>query len=87
MPADSRGEQTHVLKVFERRLTLILLQKYRDANGSRIVIQIGGVCIYATFCQEEGILLPKYCDGNGRCIVMLFKSIGSGVDVILLSNL
>ena len=29
--------------VFQRTLTLILLQKYRDANGSRIVIRMGGV--------------------------------------------
>ena len=35
-------------------LTLILLQKHRDSNQSRIVIQIGGGC--TTFCQEEGIL-------------------------------
>ena len=47
------------------------MQKYRDTNGSRIVIQIGGV--YTTFCQEEGILLEKYRDRNGRCIA-------SGVD-------
>ena len=31
------------LGVFQRPLTLILLQKYRDTNGSRIVIKIGGV--------------------------------------------
>ena len=51
--------------------------------GSRIVIQIGGV--YPTFCREEGILLQKYRDRNGRCIAILFKSIGSGVDVTLLN--
>ena len=60
--------------VFQRPLTLILLQKCRDINGSRIVIQIGGV--YTTFCREEGILLQKYRDRNGRCIAILFKSIG-----------
>ena len=60
--------------MFQRPLTLILLQKYRDTNGRRIVIQIGGV--YTTFCQEEGILLQKYRDRNGRCIAILFKSIG-----------
>ena len=38
------------------------------------MIQIGGV--YSTFCQEEGILLQKYRDRNGRCSAILFKSIG-----------
>ena len=38
------------------------------------MIQIGGV--YTTFCQEGGILLQKYRDRNGRCIAILFKSIG-----------
>ena len=60
--------------VSQRPLTLILLQKYRDTNGRRIVIQIGGV--YTTLCQEEGILLQKYRDRNGRCIAILFRSIG-----------
>ena len=61
------------LGVSQRPLTLILLQKHRDTNGRRIVIQIGGV--YTTFCQEEGILLLKYRDRNGRCIAILFKSV------------
>ena len=60
------------LGVFQRSLTLILLQKYHDTNGSRTVIQSGGV--YATFCQEESILLQDYRDRNGRCIVILFKN-------------
>ena len=38
------------------------------------MIQIGGV--YTTFSQEEGILLQKYRDRNGRCIAILFKTIG-----------
>ena len=67
----SRGAAT--LEVFRRPLTLILLQQYRNRNGSHIVIQIGGV--YTIFCQEEGILLQKYRDRNGRCIAILFKSI------------
>ena len=62
------------LGVVQRPLTLILLQKHRDTNGRRIVIEIGGV--YTTFCQEEGILLQKYRDRNGRCIAILFKSLG-----------
>ena len=60
--------------VFQKPLTLILLQKYRDTNGRRIAIQIGGA--YTTFCQEEGILLQKYRHRNGRCIAILFKSVG-----------
>ena len=59
------------LGVFQR--PLILLQKYRDTNGSRIVIQI---VASTTFCQEKSILLQKYRDRNGRCIAILFKSIG-----------
>ena len=42
------------------------------------MIHIGGV--YTTFCQEGGILLQQYRDGNGRCIAILFKVSGSGVD-------
>ena len=42
------------------------------------MIQIGGV--YTTFCQEEGILLQKYRDRNGRCIAILLKVSRSGVD-------
>ena len=38
------------------------------------MIQIGGV--YTTLCKEEGIFLQKYRDRNGRCIAILFKSIG-----------
>ena len=50
------------------------LQKYRDTNGRRSVMQIGGV--YTTFCPEEVILWQQYRDRNGRCIAILFKSIG-----------
>ena len=38
------------------------------------MIRSGGV--YTNFCQAEGILLQKYRDRNGRCIAILFKSIG-----------
>ena len=62
------------LGVFQQSPTLMLLQKYHDTNGSRIVIQIGGVC--TTFCQEDSMLLQKFRDRNGRCITILFKSIG-----------
>ena len=37
------------------------------------MIQIGGA--YA-FCQEEGILVQKYRGRKGRCIAILFSSIG-----------
>ena len=36
--------------------------------------------------HEEGILLQKYRDRIGRCIAILFHSIGSGVDVTLLKK-
>ena len=49
------------------------------------MIQIGGV--YTTFWQEEGILVQKYRDRNGRCIAILFKVSGSGIDWILLISL
>ena len=38
------------------------------------MIQIGGA--YATFGQQEGILVQKYRDRDGRRIAILFKSIG-----------
>ena len=57
----------------KRGLRQKYLQKYRDTNGRRIVIQIGGVC--TTLCQEKCILLQKYRDRNGRCIAILFKCI------------
>ena len=41
-----------------------------------VSLQIGGV--QTIFCQEEGILLQKYRDRNGRCIAILFKSIKVG---------
>ena len=67
-----------VLAVSQRPLTLILLQKYRDTYGRRIVIQIGGV--YATLCQEEGILLQRYAIEMGGVSRYFSKVSGSGVD-------
>ena len=75
------------LGVIQRPLTLILLQKYRDTNESRIMIQIGGV--YTTFCQEEGLRLQKYRDRNGRMggVSRYFSKVsGSGVDLTLLQS-
>ena len=68
-----RQHVSHLLGVFQRPLTLTLLQKYHNTNGRRIVIQIGGV--NTPLCQEESILLQKYRDRNGRCIAILFRSI------------
>ena len=61
---------------------LILLQKHRDTNGSRIVIQVGGV--YTTFCQEGGILLQKHVIEMGGVSRYFSKVSGSGVDLTLL---
>ena len=63
------------LGVSQRPLTLILLEKHRDTNGSRIMIQIGGVYVRLS-AKRTPILLQKYRDRNGRCGAMLFKSIG-----------
>ena len=58
----------------QRPLTLILPQKYRDTNGRRIVIQIGGV--YTTFCHREGIHLQKYAIEMGGVSRFFFTCIG-----------
>ena len=63
--------------VFQRPLALILLQKHRDTNGRRIVIQIGDA--YTSFCQDGDIVLQKYRDrkwGGGGSSAILLKSIG-----------
>ena len=49
------------------------------------MIQIG--VVYTTLCQREGILLQKYHDRNGRYIAILFKVLGSGVDLTELINM
>ena len=58
--------------------------KYRDTNGSRIVIQIGDV--YTTLCQEGGILLQKYAIEMGGVSRYFSKVSGSGVDLTLLTR-
>ena len=66
----------------QRPLTLILPQKYRDTNGRRIVIQIGGV--YTTSCRREGIHLQKYAIEMGGVYRDTFSRVlGSGVDLTL----
>ena len=62
------------LGVSQRPLTLILPQKYRDTNGRRIVIQIGGV--YTTVCHREGIHLQKYAIEMGGVSRYFFTCIG-----------
>ena len=70
--------------LLQRPLTLILLQKYRDTNGSRIVIQIGGVYIQrsakrrAYFCKSIAIEM-------GGVSRYFSKVLGSGLDVTLLT--
>ena len=67
--------------VFERPLTLILLQKHRDTNGRRVVMRIG-VCIYY-FLPREGHLFAKASrKRNLRCIVLRYfakKKRGQGL--------
>ena len=60
--------------VSQRPLTLILPQKYRDTNGRRIVIQIGGT----TFCHREGIRLQKYAIEMGGVSRYFFTCSGVG---------
>ena len=74
----------NALGVSQRPLTLILPQKYRDTNGRRIVIQIGGV--YTTFCHREGIHLQKYAIEMGGVSRYFFHVLGSGVDLTLLPH-
>ena len=62
------------LGVSQRPLTLILPQKYRDTNGRRIVIHIGGV--YTTFCHREGIHLIKCAIEMGGVSRYFFTCIG-----------
>ena len=61
-------------------LHLILLQKYADTYGSRIVIQVGDLQLREREREREreGVLSQKYRDRNGRCIAILFESVGVG---------
>ena len=72
-----------MLGVFQRPLTLILLQKYRDTNGRRIVIQIGGV--YTTFCQKEAYFCRSIAIEMGGVRRFFSEVSGSGVDFTLLN--
>ena len=66
----------------QRPLTLILLQKYRDTNGRRIVIQIGGV--YTTLCQKRAYFCQSMAIEMGGVSRYFSKVSGSGVDLVLL---
>ena len=48
------------------------------------MIQIGGV--YTTLCQKEGMFSQKHRNRNGRCIAILSKVSGPGVDLTLLKK-
>ena len=63
-------------------MDLVLLQKYRDTNGRRIVIEIGGV--YTTLCQEEAYFCKNIAIKIGGVSRYFSKVSGSGVDLILL---
>ena len=58
---------------------LTLLQKHRDTMGAvseyKLVMHII-ISLFTTSCQESGILVQKNRDRNGRCVAMLFTSIG-----------
>ena len=71
------------LGVFKQPLTLILLQKYRNANGSRVVIEIGGV--YSTFCKRRAYFCTSIAIEMGGASWCFSKVSGSEVDLTLLS--
>ena len=61
-------------------------QKYRDTNGSCIVIQIGGVC-GATFSQKGGHTLAGSIAIEVEGVSRYFPNVsGSGVNVTLLMS-
>ena len=73
---------SRVLGVFQRPLTLILLQKHRDRSGSHIVIQIGGV--YTTVWQKRAYCCKSITIEMGGVLRYFSKVLGSGVDLALL---
>ena len=54
------------LEMFQRPLTLILLQRHRDINRRRSLMQSGDA--HMTYNQLEGIVMPEHRDTSGRCI-------------------
>ena len=51
-----------------------------------MAIQIGRKYILYFLPRGGGILLRKYRDRKGMCIAILFESIGSGVELVLLKK-
>ena len=50
----------------------MLLQEHHDTKGRRIVLQMGEwVACTRLPNREKGMLLQKYGDGIGRCVVIL----------------
>ena len=74
------------LGMLQRPLTLILLKKHRDANGRRIVIQTSGV--YIQLSAKTRAYFGKNIAIEMGGISRYFSTVsGSGVDLILLSDL
>ena len=54
----------------------------KTSSGSKMKIREKSIQVpalsgvYTTLCQEEGMLLQKHCDRNGRCTAIFFRSIG-----------
>ena len=72
------------LGVFERPLTLRLLQKRCGTNGSHIVIQTGGA--YSTFCKGETYICKTSRQKWEVYHDIFQKYQGQGVDVTLLNK-
>ena len=71
------------LAVSQQPLTLTLMEKYRDTNGSHIVIQIGGV--YTTSAKKRAYFCRSIAIQMGGVSRYFSKVSGSGVDLTLLS--
>ena len=72
----------------QRPLTLILLQKYRDTNGRRIVIHIGGVySIILLSAKRRAYFCKSIAIEMGGVSRYFSKVSGSGVVVTFLTNI
>ena len=76
----------HFLGAFQRPLTLILLQRHRDKNGSRIVIQIGGDIYYILLSAKRRAYFCKSIAIEMGGVWRYFSKVsGSKVDLTLLN--